>query len=91
MANKILIVFTIFTFISCDNFNSKYTIKDSNGNVYFTNEYKKDGNCIVFKCNCEPDKGVIYHHVQVGNISITHNGLQIGVVATKLNLKHKCI
>lgn len=67
MANKILIVFTIFTFISCDNFNSKYTIKDSNGNVYFTN--KKDGNCIVFKCNCEPDKGEV---TICGNFSIKH-------------------
>jgi len=56
---KKLVVILALALTACNHTN-RYRIQ-SNGENYFTNDYKKSGDCIVFKseCGCSSDENTI--------------------------------
>jgi hypothetical protein len=73
---KIIILMGLFL-VSCSNSDEKYIIRQ-NGNIYHTNEYKINNNCVTFKdfgcgCGIENESGV--ETTLCGTYSIEENGL----------------
>lgn len=52
MKKVMLLLAIAIGFVSCSiRDESKYTIKDANGNAYSTDNYNVENGCISFKCN----------------------------------------